>query len=148
MPTTLGNSHWIFDYACCNHITTNITFLPFTILVSSLPSTTAVSSLLPIHTTNATKINITHTTHVSTSNLNLPNMYYISNFTFNPIFVAHLCEKGLNVLFSPFGVQVQNPQTKQSHGRGFKVCQLFEHQSLHLSQQCAYATIIPSTIYQ
>ncbi|PNY14773.1 glutamate receptor-like protein [Trifolium pratense] len=112
MSATHGNSRWFFDSACCNHTTTDI---------KSLPSVTLVSSLPPIHTAIGNTMNITHTGHVSTSNLTLPDTYYLPNLTLNLISVGQLCEQGLNVYFSPSGVQVQDPQTKQIIGTGRRV---------------------------
>lgn len=103
MSATHGNSRWFFDSACSNHMTTDI---------KSLPSTTLVSSLPPIHTASGNTMNITHTGHVSTSKLTLPDTYYIPNLKLNLISIGQLCEQRLNVYFSPSGVQVQDPQTK------------------------------------
>jgi hypothetical protein len=139
MSATHGNSQWFFDSACCNHMTTGI---------KSLPSVTIVSSLPPIHTANDNTMNITHTGHVSTSNLTLPNTYYIPNLTLNLISVGQLCEQGLNVYFSPFGVQVQDPQTKQIIGTGRRVGRLFELQSLHLPTTHVSAATVISPIHQ
>ncbi|KAJ1398972.1 Zinc finger, CCHC-type [Sesbania bispinosa] len=103
MSATSGNSHWLFDSACCNHMIANINLLP---------SATSIYSLPPIHTTNGTKMNISHIEHITASNLSLIDAYFVPNLTLNLISVGELCEKGLNVLFSPSGVQVQDPQTK------------------------------------
>jgi len=91
MSTTHGNSRWFFYFACCNHMTTDI---------KSLPSATFVSSLPPIHTASGNTMNITHIGHVSTSNLTLPDTYYIPNLTLNLISVGQLYEQGMNVYFS------------------------------------------------
>ena len=90
MSVTPANSHWLFDSACCNYMTTNINLLS---------STTHVSCLPPIHTTNGTQMNITHTGHASTSNHSLPETYYILNLALNLISVGQVCEKGLNINF-------------------------------------------------
>lgn len=79
MSVTPGNSPWLFNSACCNHMTTNIDNLSSTKLVSFLP---------PIHTANGSQMNITHTGHVSASNLSLPETYYIPNLALNLIFVG------------------------------------------------------------
>nr|TKR68799.1 hypothetical protein D5086_0000307390 [Populus alba] len=79
MSATPGNSSWFFDSTCCNHMATNINFLS---------SKTPVSSLPPIYTANGTQMTITHTGHVTTPNLSLPEMYHIPNLTLNLISVG------------------------------------------------------------
>jgi len=139
MSTTSGTSSWFFDSACCNHMTNTIKSLSFATPISSLPS---------IHTTNGTHMHITHTGHVSTSNLSLPDTYYIPHLTLNLISVGQLCEQGLNVIFSSFGVQVQDPQTRQILGAGRRVGWLFELQSLHLPSKYVSAATIHSSTHQ
>ncbi|CAI8587532.1 unnamed protein product [Vicia faba] len=139
MSATHGNSRWFFDSACSNHMTTGIKSLPVATLVSSLP---------PIHIASGNTINITHTGHVSTLNLTLPDTYYIPNLKLNLISIGQLCEQGLNVYFSPSGVQVHDPQTKQIIGTGRRVGRLFELQSLHLPKDHISATTINSPIHQ
>ena len=139
MSATHGNSRWFFDSACSNHMTTDI---------KSLPAATLVSSLPPIHTASGNTMNITHTGHVSTLNLTLPDTYYIPNLKLNLISIGQLCEQGLNVYFSPSGVQVQDPQTKHIIGTGHRVGRLFELQSLHLPKDHIYAATINSPIHQ
>jgi hypothetical protein len=94
MSATPGNSPWFFDSACYNHMTTDINLLS---------SKTPVFSLPPIYTANGTKMTITHTSHVTTPNLSLPEMYHIRNLTLNLISVGQLCEKELIVIFSSSG---------------------------------------------
>jgi len=139
MSATHGNSRWFFDSACCNHMTTDI---------KSLPSVTPISSLPPIHTASANTMNITHNGHVSTSNLTLPDAYYIPNLALNLISVGQLCEQGLNVYFSTSGVQVQDPQTKHIIGTGRRVGRLFELQSLHLPKDHISTATVNSLIHQ
>ena len=122
MSATPGNSLWFFDSACCNHMTTDIDLLSDKTNVTSLP---------PIHTANGTTMSITHTGHVTTSKLSLPDTYHIPNLTLNLISVTQLCEKNLKVIFSS-GVQVRDSQTGQILGTGRKVGRLFELASLHL----------------
>jgi hypothetical protein len=71
--------------------------------INLLSSKTPVSSLPPIHTANGTKMTITHTGHVTTPNLSLPEMYHIPNLTLNLISVGQLCEKELTFIFSSSG---------------------------------------------
>jgi len=94
MSATPGNSPWFFDSACYNHMTTDINLLS---------SKTPVFSLPPIYTANGTKMTITHTSHITTPNLSLPEMYHIPNLTLNLISVGQLCEKELIVIFSSSG---------------------------------------------
>lgn len=129
----------IFYYACCYHMTTNIRSLSFV---------TIVSSLRPIHTTNGNPMKITHTSHVSTSNLTLPYIYCIQNLTLNLISVGQLCEQGQNVYFSPSGVHVLNLQTKHIIGTCRRVGLLFELQSLHLPKKHVSTATMISLIHQ
>ena len=99
--------------------------------INLLSSKTPVSSLTPIHTINGTQMTITHTGHVTTPNLSLPETYHILNLTLNLISVGQLCEKELIVIFSSSGVQVQDSQTRHILGMGRKMGRLFELESLH-----------------
>jgi hypothetical protein len=76
--------------------------------INLLSSKTPVSSLPPIHTANGTQMTITHTGHVTTPILSLPETYHIPNLTLNLISVGQLCEKELTVFFSSSSVQVQD----------------------------------------
>jgi hypothetical protein len=100
--------------------------------INLLSSKTPVSSLPPIHTANGTQMTITHTGHVTTPILSLPETYHIPNLTLNLISVGQLCEKELTVFFSSSSVQVQDSQTGQILRTGRKVGRLFELASLHL----------------
>lgn len=133
------NYHWFFDSSCCNHMAIDIKSLLSAILVSSLPS---------IHTASGNTMNITHTGHVSISNLTLPNTHYIPNLILNLIFISQLCEQGLNVYFSPSGVQVHDPYTKKIIGTGRRLGQLFELKSLHISKDHISAATMNSLIHQ
>lgn len=137
MSVAPSNPHCLSDSACCNHMTTNIQLLS---------STTHVSSLPPIHTSNGSKMNVTHTGHASTFYLSLPETYYIPNLALHLISVGQLCKVGLHFNFSPFGCQVENLQTGQILGKGRRVGRLFELES-HLSHPllCAATTMDSST---
>ena len=93
-------------------------------------------------------MNITHTGHASTSNLSLLETYYIPNLALYLIFDCQLCEQGLNINFSPFGCQVQDPQTGHILGKGRRVGRLFELVSLHLPQKLvSAATTTDSSVH-
>lgn len=139
MSVAPGNSSWFFDSAYCNHMTTNI---------NSLSSVTLGSSVPLIHIANGNKMRITHIGHISTTNLTLPNTYYIPNLTLNLISVRQLCEQGLKVIFTPLGVQVQDPQTGVILGTGGRMDRLFELQSLHIPNKHVSAAAITSPIHQ
>ena len=93
LSVTSGNS-WLFDSACCNHMTSQISLLSNTSPIHSLPS---------IQTTNGSCMPITHIGTVATSNLSLFDTYFVPSLALNLVSVGQLCDLGLIVLFSPHG---------------------------------------------
>lgn len=73
-PTTLSvilvNSSWLYDSACCNHMTSNSSILSAKTPVYSLPS---------IHIANGTNMFITQTGYTSAPNISLLNTYLFPN---------------------------------------------------------------------
>ncbi|TYK13837.1 Integrase, catalytic core [Cucumis melo var. makuwa] len=107
-----GN-RWLFDSACCNHMTSNYSLM-------NTPS--AAKSLPPIYAVDGNCMNITHIGTINTPSLNLPHTYCVPNLTFNLVSVGELCNLGLTVSFSPNGcqgtlVQRSCPHTSQQNGR-------------------------------
>ncbi|KAA0037233.1 Integrase, catalytic core [Cucumis melo var. makuwa] len=90
-----GN-RWLFDSACCNHMTSNYSLM-------NTPS--AAKSLPPIYAVDGNCMNITHIGTINTPSLNLPHTYCVPNLTFNLVSVGELCNLGLTVSFSPNGCQ-------------------------------------------
>ena len=102
---------------------------------------TTATSLPSIHTTNGSRLQITHTGHATSSSLSLPDTYLVPHLSFNLISIGQLCDIGLTVLFSSSGCQVQDPQTGQILGTGRKVGRLFELTSLHISSSPVSAAV-------
>ncbi|TYK10332.1 Retrovirus-related Pol polyprotein from transposon TNT 1-94 [Cucumis melo var. makuwa] len=94
-----GN-RWLLDSGCCNHMTSNYSFM-------NTPSPT--KSLPPIYAADGNCMNITHMGTINTSSLNLPHTYCVPNLTFNLVSVGQLCDLGLTVSFSSNGCQVPPP---------------------------------------
>ena len=100
--------------------------------LSLLSNTTPTHFLPSIQTADGSCMSITHTGIVATSNLSLPNTYFIPSLALNLVFVGQLCDLGLNILFSPHGCQIKDFQTGQILGAGCKVGRLFELITLRL----------------
>ena len=101
--------------------------------ISLLSNTSPTHSLPSIQTADGSCMPIAHIKIVATSNLSLPDTYFIPNLALNLVSVGQLCDLVLTVLFSPHGCQVQDLQTGQILGTGRKVGRLFELTSLRLS---------------
>ena len=112
--------------------------------ISLLSNTSPTHSLPSIQTADGSCMPITHIGTVVTSNLSLPETYFVPSLALNLVSVGQLCDLGLTIIFSPHGCQVQDLQTGQILGTGRKVGRLFELTSLRLSlpkQICASTTI-------
>lgn len=136
LSTTSGNSPWLFDSGCCNHMTSQGSFFS-----TFLPDFNGPS----IYTADGSQMQVSKCGKISTSTLTLPNTFFIPKLAFNLISVGQLCELGFELIFSANGCRVQDPQTGQTLGTGRKVGRLFELTSLHItsdhvSQLCAAST--------
>ena len=69
--------------------------------ISLLSNTSPMHSLPFIQTTDGSCMPITHIGIVATSNLSLPDTYFVPSLALNLVSVGQLCDLGLNVLFSP-----------------------------------------------
>ncbi|KAL3511541.1 hypothetical protein ACH5RR_024258 [Cinchona calisaya] len=90
------------------------------------------SSLPAIHTANGSTMHVSHISHISTSNISIPDTFLILQLKLNLVSVGQLCDLGLHLFLTPFGCSVQDPQTGQILGIGRKVCRLFELINLRL----------------
>jgi hypothetical protein len=131
MSTTLGNSSWFIDYACCKHMTPDSSIFSFK---SVLPC------LTNIYTANGSHLNVSHIGSVSTCQLSVSDTYFVPHLSLNLLSVVQLCELGLELHFSNRGCDVQDPQTEQLIGTTRKVGRLFELSSLHLPPTISAAT--------
>ncbi|KAG6495810.1 hypothetical protein ZIOFF_043638 [Zingiber officinale] len=122
LSVTPGNS-WLIDSACCNHMTSQFSLLSKPTPTSSLPS---------IQSTNGSCMSIAHTGTANTSTLSLLDTYFVPDLALNLVSVGQLCDRGLTILFSPLGCQVQDHEIGQILGTGHKVGRLFELTSLHI----------------
>ena len=134
LSTTPGNSKWYFDSACCNHMTS----------MSYLFSSLSTNDINPsIHTADGSLMHVSHTGHISLSNLSLPNTYLIPKLNFNLISIGQLCDLGYEITFSSSGCRVQDPRTGKLIGTGRKIGRLYELIELHISHEsniCAATT--------
>ncbi|GFS41192.1 hypothetical protein Acr_00g0072940 [Actinidia rufa] len=122
LSTTSGTLPWLFDTACCNHMTSD------TSLFSVTHPTTSVH---PIHTADGSLMTTTHTGTIRTPALTINHAYLVPALSHNLLFVGQLCELGFYLHFSNSGCLVQDPRTGKTIGTGRKVGRLFELESLH-----------------
>ena len=95
----ISNS-WFFDSGCCNHMTAQSNFF----VSKTTPSRTPA-----IHTTDNSKLLVSHTGAISTPSLSLADVLLVPRLTLNLISVGQLCELGFTVTFSDHGCIVQDP---------------------------------------
>jgi transposase InsO family protein len=117
------SSPWLFDSACCNHMTPHPT--SFT-TCAPLPH----SSL--IRTADGSTMNVKNIGTISTHSLSLPEVFHVPELSFNLISVGQLCELGYRLVFDFSGVHVQDPRTNQTLGTGRRIGRMFELSSLRL----------------
>ena len=86
----IPGTSWLLDSACCNHMTSDISFLS-----SPIP----IQSLSQIHYVDGNHMSISHLS--------------CSKLTFNLASIDQLCDLGLTIVFSSNGCQVQDSQTEQ-----------------------------------
>ncbi|KAL5805363.1 hypothetical protein ACOSQ3_032163 [Xanthoceras sorbifolium] len=82
---------------------------------------------------------------ISSLGLSLCNTFYIPKLSFNLLSVGQLCELGIDLLFTNYGVDVQAPWTGQVLGTGRKVGRMFEVHDLKIPSQVASAAATTAT---
>jgi len=63
-----------------------------------------------VHTTDNSKLNVSHIGDISTASLSLLDTFLVLKLTLNMIFVGQICELSYRVNFSEHGCIVQKPQ--------------------------------------
>ena len=81
---------WLFDFACCNHMT------PHSILFSKLD---LAPHPLNIHIANGSTMHGNSLGFVSTSNLSVPGVFHVPDLSYNLCFVGQLAELGYRLIF-------------------------------------------------
>ena len=114
---------WLFDSACCNHMT------PHSSLFSKLDPT---PHLLNIHAADGSTMHGNSLGFISTSNLFVPGVFHVPDLSYNLCFVGQLAELGYCLIFYYSGCIVQDARTRQELGTGPKVGRMFPVDNLHL----------------
>jgi hypothetical protein len=96
------SSSWLFDSACCNHMT------PYASLftTSTPPSHTSL-----IHTADGSSLTVQTIGTVHTPSLSVFDVFHMSKLSFNLLSVGQLCELGYRLVFYSSSVYVQDPRT-------------------------------------
>jgi hypothetical protein len=117
------SSPWLFDSACCNHMTPH-------------PTSFTTSAPLPhsslICTADGSTMNVKNIGTISTPSLSLLEVFHVPELSFNLISVGQLCELGYKLVFDFSGVHVQDPRMNQTLGTGRRIEHMFELSSLRL----------------
>ena len=114
---------WLFDSACCNHMT------PHSSLFSKLD---CASHPLNIHIVDGSTMHGNSLGFVSTSNLSVPGVFHVLDLSYNLCSVRQLAELGYRLIFYYSGCIVQDPRTRQELGTGLRVGRMFPVDNLHL----------------
>ena len=94
---------WLFDYACCNHMTLHSS------LFSKLDP---APHPLNIHIADGSTMHGNSLGFVSTANLFVPRVFHVPNLSYNLCSVGQLAELGYRLIFYYFGCIVQDPRTR------------------------------------
>ena len=100
---------WIIDSAYCNHMT------PHSFLFSDLKPT---PHPLHIRKANGSTMFGHNIGFISTSNLLVPGVFNVPNFSYNLFSVGQLAESGYRIIFDYFGCIVQDLRTGQERSLG------------------------------
>ena len=120
----LGKSQtWLFDFACCNHMT------PYSSLLSKLDP---APHPLNIHIADGSTMHGNSLGFVSTSNLSVPRVFHVPDLSYNLCSVGQLAELGYRLIFYYSGCIVQDPKTGQELRTGSRVGRMFPVNNLHL----------------
>jgi hypothetical protein len=84
------SSSWLFDSACCNHMT------PY---ASSFTTSVPPSHASLIHTADGSSMTVQTTCTIHTPTLSVPDVFYVPKLSFNLLSVGQLCELGYRLVF-------------------------------------------------
>ena len=119
----MSPTSWLMDSACCNHMTPHSSLF-FKLKPAPHP--------LNIRTTNGSTISSHNIGFVSTSNLSVPGVFNVPNFSYNLFSMEQLVELGYRIIFYYSGCIVQDPRTGQELGTGPRVGRMFPVDNLRL----------------
>ena len=114
---------WLFDSACCNHMT------PHFSLFSKLD---LAPYPLNIHIADGSTMHGNSLGFVSTSNLSIPGVFHVPDISYNLYSVGQLAELSYRLIFYYSGCIVQDPRTGQELGTGPRVGRMFPVDNLYL----------------
>ena len=114
---------WLFDFACCNHMT------PHSSLFSKLDP---VPHPLNIHIADGFTMHGNSLGFVSTSNLSVPGVFHVPELSYNLCYVGQLAKLGYRLIFYYSSCIVQDPRMGQELGTGPRVGCMFLMDNLHL----------------
>jgi transposase InsO family protein len=129
------SSPWLFDSACCNHMTPHPTSS-----TTSVPS--PHSSLIRI--ADGSIMTVKNIGTINTPSLSVPDVFHVPELSFNLLSVGQLCELGYKLVFDFSGVHVQDPRTSQTIGTGRRIGRMFKLSSLHLPTTSVSAAVSSS----
>ena len=112
----MSPTSWLIDFAFCNHMTSHLSLF-FELKPAPHP--------LNIRTTNGSTISSHNIGFVSTSNLSVPGVFNVPNFSYNLFSMEQLAELGYRIIFDYSGCIVQDPRTRQELGTGPRVGRMF-----------------------
>ena len=93
---------WLFDSACCNHMT------PHSSLFSKLDP---APHPLNTHIVDGSTMHGNSLGFVSTSNLSISGVFHVLDLPYNLCFVGQLAELGYRLIFYYYGCIMQDPRT-------------------------------------
>lgn len=105
----ITSSIWVFDSGASHHMSKDL---------SCFSSLSPISFSQTVHTADGTILPLAGSGSVKTSQLSLPDVYYIPKLAMNLVSISQLCDLGYNVLFSSTCCIVQDPRSKRVIGIG------------------------------
>ena len=114
---------WLFDFACCNHMT------PHSSLFSKLD---LAPHPLSIHIVDGSTMHGNSLSFVLTSNLSVHGVFHVLDLSNNLCSMEQLAELGYRLIFYYSGCIVQDPRIGQELGMGPRVGRMFPVENLYL----------------
>ena len=126
------------DSACCNHMT------PYSSLFSELKP---APHPFNIRTANDSTMFGHNIGSISTSNLSVPGVFNVPDFSYNLFFVEQLAESGYRIIFNYSACIVQDPRTRQDLGIGPRVWRMFPMNNLRLLLVAPISTATVAVVF-
>ena len=102
LSVTSGNHSWIFDTACCNHMTLD---------ESQFSDKAPLAHPISIYNADGTPMLVSHKGTIFTPKLSLSDTFHIPKLSLNLLSVGQLYELGVDILFTNHDVYVQDSWT-------------------------------------